>query len=218
MISAKDFWDKAAGKYAKDPIRNMDRYAHTVARTKSYLRPDHEVLEIGAGTATTAIELAPHVAHLTVTDISPAMIEIGRDKARSAGIANMSFLATDTTAPDLQGPYDVVLAHNVLHLVENLPETLTRIHALLKPGGLFISKTLCRPEGRGPAFYYAMRLAVPVMQAIGKAPFVAFLGPGELERLIARTGFDILEADNFFPGELRRYIVARKVATAADEA
>jgi len=35
----------------------------------------------------------------------------------------------------------VVLAFNVLHLVEDLGAALAQIRALLRPGGLFIAKT-----------------------------------------------------------------------------
>lgn len=205
----KKFWDRSAEKYAKSPIQNMESYRHTLDRTRSYLRPDDVVLEIGAGTGTTAIELAPCVAHITVTDIAPAMIEIGRGKAQAAGVTNVTFETCDSTVPALEGPFDVVLAHNVLHLVEDMAGTLARVHALLKPGGLFISKTFCKPERRGPPIYYAMRIALPAMQLVGKAPFVAFRTAADMERAIADAGFEIIESDNFFPGELRRYIVAR---------
>ncbi len=41
------FWDKAAPKYAKDPISDMDGYHETLNRMKTILQPHHRVLEIG---------------------------------------------------------------------------------------------------------------------------------------------------------------------------
>ncbi|PTB95944.1 class I SAM-dependent methyltransferase, partial [Thalassospira xiamenensis] len=43
------FWDKAATKYARKPVRNQSAYAETLDRTRHYLRPDQNVLEIGCG-------------------------------------------------------------------------------------------------------------------------------------------------------------------------
>ena len=38
---------------------------------------------------------------------------------------------------------DVILAHSILHLVEDVPRTLRQLHRMLKPGGLLISNTQC---------------------------------------------------------------------------
>lgn len=40
-----------------------------------------EVLEFGCGTGSTAREPAPHVARIPATNVSAAMISIGREKA-----------------------------------------------------------------------------------------------------------------------------------------
>lgn len=44
-------------------------------------QPDMEVLEFGCGTGSTAREPAPHVARIPATNVSAAMISIGREKA-----------------------------------------------------------------------------------------------------------------------------------------
>lgn len=205
------FWDKVSVKYADAPIKNLDSYQYTLERTRSYLRHSDKVLEIGAGTCSTALELAPMVGHITATDISPAMIDVGERNARDAGIQNIDFGVSDAMVEDLSGPYDVVLAHNILHLVEDLPATMARINAVLRPGGIFISKTFCRPSRFGSPTYHAMRIAVPVMQMFGKAPHVAFHKAEELEMAIERAGFAIQEATYGLKGDLRRYIVAKKI-------
>lgn len=211
MTKTAKFWDNVAKKYAKSPIKNMESYTYTLERTKSYLKPEDKILEIGAGTGSTAIELAPSVEQVTVTDISPEMMNIAKEKATEQNITNIECLTSDALASDLTGPYDVILAHNLLHLVEDLPETIARANALLKPGGLFISKTFCKPTSFGPPLYYIMRLALPPMQLIGKAPFVAFLSIKELEEQITAQGFEIIETANYPVKETRRYIVARKI-------
>ena len=93
MSLSKDaaFWSKTARKYAADPIRNMDGYLNTLERTKSYLKADDNVLEIGGGTGSTALLIAPHVATITASDLAPGMIEIANEKRAEEGVENITF-------------------------------------------------------------------------------------------------------------------------------
>lgn len=204
------FWNSHAERYSKSQISNMDGYRFTLDRTRSYLSPSDTVLELGAGTGSTALDLAPAVARITATDIAPEMSRIAATKARKQGVENVEFLTADATVPDLAGPYDAVLAHNLLHLVEDLPAVIARAHDLLKPGGVFISKTFCKPHRLGPPFYYWMRVLLPFLRLMGKAPFVALLTISELEEAITAGGFEIVEAENYPARDIRRYVVARK--------
>ncbi|MDE9451759.1 methyltransferase domain-containing protein [Aliiroseovarius sp. Z3] len=210
MIQAAKFWDRIADKYATSKIKDPEGYQFTLERTRSYLGPQDKVLEIGAGTGTTALELAPAVGHITITDVSPEMIRIGKAKADAQGVTNVDFRVADAQLQGVSGPFDAILAHNVLHLVEDLPGALGRVHDLLAPGGVFISKTFCKPSRGGAWIYYVMRLALPLMQLIGKAPYVAVMSIEELEATLSSHGFKIVESGNFPAKELRRYIVARR--------
>ncbi len=209
MMSSATFWDKQARGYAKSPIGDMEAYEYTLGRTRSYLKDSDHALEIGAGTGSTAIKLADAVKQLTVTDISGEMLEIGKERAAEAGVHNLSFVrAVAADAPE--GPFDIVLAHNLLHLVDNLESDLADIAWRVKPGGLFISKTPCIAEP-GLGFKFGLlKLAIPVMQLFGKAPFVRHLHIAELEKMIVAAGFDIIETGNFPVRPPSRYIVARK--------
>ena len=210
MTDAATFWDKVAPKYAKDPISDMQAYEYTLGRTISYLKLEDHALELGCGTGSTALLLAPHVAKITGTDISPVMIEIAREKAGTDGIENVEF--RDLTAEDsmqLDGPFNVVLGHNLFHLVPDAEATIAAIHRMLPVGGTFISKTPCLAD---PAFgwkRFPIRMVIPLMQLFGKAPFVRWLSHKDLEGAITAAGFEIVEAGNF--PSVSRYIVARKV-------
>jgi len=211
MPTTAEFWDSVAEKYARSPIRDMDSYQYTLGRTRSYLAKTDKVLELGCGSGSTALLLAESVGRMTSTDIAPAMIEIARRKAAEAEAGNVRFEAAGILdAPRDDAPYDAVLAFNLLHLVRDVEGALAHINGLLKPGGLFISKTICRPVAGFSFQYVLMRLALPVMRALGKAPFVAFRSIADWEAMITAAGFEIVETGNHPAQPPSRYIVARK--------
>jgi len=211
MQVAAKFWDDRAESYAKSPIENMDAYEETLARTKSYLTKNDHVLEVGCGTGSTALLLASDVAHITASDVSGNMIRIAKDKASAEGVTNASFVTSDLFGSALdQGPYDAVLALNLIHLIDDTSGALKRIAQRLKPGGIFISKTVCRPGEGAPLKFRLMLMLVPLMQWLGKAPFVKCMEIPELERHIKDAGFEIIEASTSPPPS--RYIVAKKLA------
>lgn len=211
MQDAAQFWDNTARKYAKSPIRDMDAYTYTLGRTRSYLKPSDTVLELGCGTGSTALLLAEHVAHITASDLSANMIKVGKEKAAADGVSNVTFVQSDAVGPALgEGPYDVVMAHNLIHLLEDPKAAIARVAGLLKPGGLFISKTVCTPGANLPFKFKLMLLALPLLQWLGKAPYVNFMEADALEAMIVAEGFEIMEAVNSPAAPPCRYIVARK--------
>jgi SAM-dependent methyltransferase len=133
---------------------------------------------------------------------------LGREKAQAEGSLNATFeVATPDAAPWPDGTFDVALGFNVLHLVAARDAALRGVHQLLKPDGLFISKTPCLKD-MNPL----LRLAVPVMQLFGKAPYVAFFSAEELERDMVAAGFEIIErARHASRGkDARPFLAARK--------
>ena len=205
------FWDKIADKYARKPIDDMDAYDRTIERTVSYLHPTDRVLELGCGTGTTALRLADAVGEIVATDLSPNMLRIGAAKAEQGGTTNVRFRSADAAgpAPD-DGPYDAVLAFNLLHLIRDPSAALGGIRDLVKPGGVFISKTPCAPGPGAPLRYRLLRILLPVMQALGRAPFVNVAGPQDWDAAIVGAGFQIVETGNYPERPLSHFIVARR--------
>jgi ubiquinone/menaquinone biosynthesis C-methylase UbiE len=210
MHSQAKFWDNIAEKYANDAIRDMDAYTYTLERTRSYLKPEDAVLEIGCGTGSTALLLADSTGTYHGTDISSAMVAIARRKVAETSLPNLSF----EQHPALEGVFahdylDAVLALNLLHLVPDVPATLTAAHGALKKGGLLITKTPCLASA---SFKIKLMLKlIPLAQFFGKAPFVQSFSVAAYDRMIEAAGFEIVESGNHPVDPPARYVVARKI-------
>lgn len=210
MTDQGQFWDSIADKYAKQPVADQAAYEKKLAVTRGYMRPDMEVLEIGCGTGTTALHHAPAVKHIRAVDIAPRMIEIARDKARAAGVSNVDFEVS--TIDGLQvpdGSLDMVMAHSILHLVDDKDAVIARIHRMLKPGGLFVSSTVCLADS--PLLAAIVTVVAPVGRLLGKFPRVlrAFSAQA-LVRAMTQAGFAI--DHQWQPGKTKAaFIVAKKV-------
>lgn len=212
-MNGKDaqFWDKAARKYAASPIDDEAGFERTLARTRALMAPSARALELGCGTGTAALRLADAAESYLATDISARMIAIAQEKlarVRQNGLNDqLSFCqATAGTLAREDARYDAVLGFNYLHLAGNLPAVLGHIRTLLAPGGLFISKTPCVGD-MNPL----IRLAIPLMRLVGKAPSVTTFSAASLEGAICAAGFEILENERHGSkkSDIRPFIVAR---------
>ncbi len=207
MKNKARFWDKAALKYAASPIKDMAAYEDTLDRARHYLHAQDNLLEVGCGTGTTALTLSRSVKSITATDVSGQMLAIAEDKRETQGVSNVSFVQSEIMTKVAGAPFDAICAFSILHLVDDLPETLMHLREQLKPGGYVISKTACLKE-----MNRFIPLAVKAMKLIGKAPDVLVFSADGLENAFRRTGFDVVEAGYFGANTHARFVVARRPA------
>ena len=200
------FWDGIARRYANMSMRNPAEYDMTLNLIRAHLGPDDRVLELGCGTGTTAVNLANAVGSYVASDYSSEMIAIAGEKQSAAMVKNLDLCVGQVCDGSLpEGPFDVILGFNLLHLLPDRRQAFEEIGQNLRRGGLFISKTPCLG-----GVYRVLQPVVAALRLMGKAPDFHFLTPTALEREIIQAGFEIVEAGDYPKRPPRRFIVARR--------
>ena len=202
------FWNNLAEEYAAKPVDLPDAFERKIAITKSNMRPDDVVLDIGCGTGSLALRLAPNGARIHGLDISREMIRIANSKAAKQDVGNVAFHVgkfDESFTVFEPESLDGICAYSILHLVDDLDDALARIHGLLKPGGYFISSTVVIGNSWVP-----YGLILPVMKWVGKAPYVAILSTEQLKAAFEKAGFVDLEYPDVGAKFTTDFIVARK--------
>lgn len=189
MKIQEKFWNFIAAKYAKAPVRDEESYQKKLQKTREYFTPEMEVFEFGCGTGSTAIHHAPYVKRITAIDVSGRMIEIARGKARDKNINNISF--TKGSIEDCQAvnaSYDVVMAHSILHLLQDKDQAIAKVRAMLKPGGIFVSSTICM----GDSFKTkVIGVVISLISHTGLLPYINIFSAEQLVASIKQAGFTI---------------------------
>ncbi len=210
MAQSHRFWNWIARRYARMPVRDDASYREKLRRTQAVLQPDWSVLEFGCGTGTTALEHAPHVTEIRGIDSAPKMIEICRERARTTGCDNASFdIAAIDGLDQPDSSLDAVLGMSILHLVDDRDAVIASVHRMLRPGGVFISSTICL-EGQARLF---RRVILPMANLVGVLPRIHAFSRTDLIAALEAAGFEI--EDNWQPDEDATkavFVIARKPA------
>ncbi len=208
MAESEKFWNKTAERYAKSPVSNEATYQQKLAETQRFLTPNMRILEFGCGTGTTAVHHAPHVLHIDAIDISENMLEIGRGKAREARVENITFTRGTLTEFSAEtASLDAVLGLNVIHLLPDRQAVIAEVVRILKPGGIFVSSTVCL----GHSYLRFIKLAAPLGKLLGLMPDVFILTETELASEVTNAGFVIERQWHHGKKGIAVFMVARKV-------
>jgi acyl transferase domain-containing protein/acyl-CoA synthetase (AMP-forming)/AMP-acid ligase II/NAD(P)-dependent dehydrogenase (short-subunit alcohol dehydrogenase family)/phospholipid N-methyltransferase/aryl carrier-like protein len=109
------------------------------------------VLEIGAGTGATThyvlSRLDPERTRYSFTDLSNMFLARAREKFADFHFIDYHLLniERDPAAQGVDGPFDLVIAANVLHATRHIGETLAHARQLLRPGGHLVMLEVNEP-------------------------------------------------------------------------
>jgi ubiquinone/menaquinone biosynthesis C-methylase UbiE len=97
------------------------------------------IVDLGAGTGTFALAVAPYCQRVVAVDISPAMLTLLRARIEQAGMTNIEVVRAGLLTYEHQGARaDAIYSRNVLHHLSDFWKVLAlkRAAALLRPGGI----------------------------------------------------------------------------------
>jgi len=111
--------------------------------THGAIPPGAWVLDVGCGKGAVTIPAARAAGpdgHVTGIDLAPGMLAHAEDRARRAGVANVSFQAGDAEDPGMHpgwtpGSFDVILAGNVIQFLPRPARAVAHWRTLLTPHG-----------------------------------------------------------------------------------
>ncbi|WP_281557803.1 class I SAM-dependent methyltransferase [Thalassomonas sp. RHCl1] len=211
MYKDEEFWDKASKGYDKSEERFEYIHHQTGEKAKKYLSNNKTILDYGCGTGTKSCEFSSLVKEIHAIDISSEMIEIAKNKAADGNVENISF--SQTTIFDKKykkESFDVILAFNMLHTIENPVKAIDRIYELLKTDGLFISSTPCL-KGRKSLLVSMQMYLVRILSKIGVIPIsIRRYRSTDIDHLIKSEKFQTIEAEELYKGASSYFIVAKK--------
>jgi 2-polyprenyl-3-methyl-5-hydroxy-6-metoxy-1,4-benzoquinol methylase len=142
MTTTIDNWTAAARLQIAQEQRavTVDVALRLMARVPEFTQA-RRLLDLGGGPGLVAIALLRDNPLLTgnVFDFEKT-VAVAADNIQRAGLEQRLGVLGGNLATDAIGEgYDVIWCSSVLHFVPDLPATLAKIHAALRPGGVLIS-------------------------------------------------------------------------------
>jgi 2-polyprenyl-3-methyl-5-hydroxy-6-metoxy-1,4-benzoquinol methylase len=202
MNKSEKFFDKVSSKSKPEPNQTASKI---IESSKKFLKKSNCVLDFGCGSGAITNKLSKVAKSIDAIDISSGMLEFAKKQAEKDSVANINYIQASIFDGRFKDEkYDVILAFNVLHYIEDMPRLIERINTLLKPNGVFVSSTACLKEKRSLIGYLVLLLT-----RIGMMPKIFFYKKNELEILIKNGNFEIIKSEKI--SKLPEYfIVTRK--------
>jgi ubiquinone/menaquinone biosynthesis C-methylase UbiE len=154
-----------------DPARDAWQKPHQVIEALA-LKPDAVVADIGSGTGYFAVRLAHFVpqGRVYAVDLEPDMVKYLAERAKRAGLGNLSSIQGAADDPRLPGRVDLVLLVDVYHHIEQRESYFRKLARALKPGARVAIVDFNAESRMGPP--PAQRIAAErVVAEMGKAGY-----------------------------------------------
>ena len=137
-----DFWSTFARFYDVAEALNGDVYREMLDVTTGLVPHGSAVLDCAAGTGGLTLAAARKAERVVCTDCSGEMLKVARKKAKKRRYANIEFERANIFHLDYaDGTFNVVIAGNVLHLLEKPENAVQELARVTKSGGKILLPT-----------------------------------------------------------------------------
>ncbi len=109
---------------------------------------------MATGGGHTALKFAPHVAHVTASDITPAMLDAAEKYLTGKGVSNVTFKRVAAEAmPFDDASFDLVTCRTAPHHFDDAALFVQEAARVLKPGGVLLVQDHLVPDDVAAARY-----------------------------------------------------------------
>jgi len=197
-------WDRAAPRWRKydESLRGGSTPLTRRMLELAAIQPGHRVLDIASGTGEPglpAAEIAGPSGFVLLTDQSPEMLAVARDKAQSLGLQNVDFRVSDAEQLELEPEsFNAALCRGALPLMPEPVRCLRIAHDALKPGGRIALAVTGRPEANRyfttPFRVLRKYASLPRYDPAAPEPFF-FADPDRLRSVLVEASFRELHVE-----------------------
>ena len=200
----RKFWDKFAHRYDKFMARRVRSYTLLLEKLLQEIDSGSTVLEVASGTGVVSLRVAEKAKLVYAVDISPAMVNEARKKAKAHKLENVEFSVDDAySLPFENDTFDVAICSNALHNMKNPEIPLREMGRVLKVEGKLLPPTFCHGEGM------KSKIISRIMSITGFPAYHRFTIE-ELMNLIECSGFIIEKKEIIEDAIPMAFIVAQK--------
>lgn len=193
-LKAEATYNAAADSFDAEPLAFWDRAGRgAVARLE--LRPGERVLDVCCGSGASALPAAAAVGptgEVIAVDLADRLLERGRARARSAGLAWLDFRRGDMTALGFADAcFDAVVCVFGIFFVPDMEAQVRELWRMVRPGGQ-LSITTWGPRAFAPAdqiWWDAVHRVRPDLRAVFN-PWDRITTPAAVAGLFRDSGID----------------------------
>jgi len=207
-----DFWqaNPCGSKFADAEIGSrefFDAVERHRYRTESHIPAvidfprwrDRDVIEVGCGLGTDAINFARHGARYTGVDLTEASIALVEKRFALEGLPAGLRVADAEALPFADESFDLFYSHGVLHHTPDTQRAIDEAHRVLRPGGTAMVMLYHRSS-------YNYRVNIMTLRRLGVRLLGFDWGPRLVRRLTGEDEARLLELQQAYRRDPRRLL------------
>jgi ubiquinone/menaquinone biosynthesis C-methylase UbiE len=182
-----------------------------------------DVLDIACGSGGAILSMAETfpVSRFTGVDMSAEAIAAGRSEATARDLRNVTLVQADAAELWLEDTYHLITAFDAIHDQARPARVLERVHAALRPGGVFLMQDIAghthladnKEHPLGPFTYTISCMhCMSVSLAAGGPGLGAMWGREKALEMLATAGFDNIRVTELPHDPINYYYIAVKDA------
>ncbi len=199
-VLTEAYWNDAGGNAWVEHQGLLDRINQPVGdiiAARADPGAGARVLDVGCGAGATTLDMARRLRPdgLSVgVDVSEALLELARQRARSEAVGNVDFLRADAATHDFGGSvFDAAISRYGVMFFEDPDAAFANLRRAVRPGG-GLTFACWRSAAENPLTLVPLEAAAPFLPEPPKAPAdapgrFAFANPDRVRGILDRGGW-----------------------------